>query len=66
MIPADIDLSLDDRFLVSCWGTGEMRQYDVTDPMDPGSSPALFHIGGIAPRKTDHPGGKAYRTAGRR
>jgi len=28
----DIDLSMDDRFLyVACWGTGEMRQYDVTD-----------------------------------
>jgi hypothetical protein len=26
----DIDLSMDDRFLyVACWGTGEMRQYDV-------------------------------------
>ena len=26
----DIDLSLDDRFLyVSCWGTGELLQYDV-------------------------------------
>ena len=37
----DIDLSLDDRFLyVSCWGTGEMRQYDVSDPMNP-SSPGL-------------------------
>ncbi len=29
----DIDLSLDDRFLyVACWGTGEMRQYDVSEP----------------------------------
>ena len=29
----DIDLSMDDRFLyVACWGTGEMRQYDVSDP----------------------------------
>ena len=29
----DIDLSLDDKFLyVACWGTGEMRQYDVADP----------------------------------
>ena len=27
----DINLSLDDRFLyVSCWGTGELRQYDVS------------------------------------
>ena len=32
----DIDLSMDDRFLyVACWGTGEMRQYDVTDPRKP-------------------------------
>ena len=30
----DIELSVDDRFLyVSCWGTGEMRQYDVSDPV---------------------------------
>ena len=29
----DIDLSLDDRFLyASCWGTGEIRQYDVSRP----------------------------------
>ena len=34
----DINLSLDDRFLyVSCWGTGELRQYDVTDPFTPGA-----------------------------
>jgi len=32
----DINLSVDDRFLyVSCWGTGELRQYDVTDPFAP-------------------------------
>ena len=32
----DIELSLDDRFLyVSCWGTGEFRQYDVSDPLQP-------------------------------
>ena len=30
---SDIELSLDDKFLyVSCWGTGELRQYDVSDP----------------------------------
>src|ERR671918_2199871 len=33
---SDINLSLDDRFLyVSCWGTGELRQYDVSDPFEP-------------------------------
>ncbi len=32
----DINLSMDDRFLyVSCWGSGEMRQYDVSDPTNP-------------------------------
>ena len=32
----DINLSLDDRFLyVSCRGTGELRQYDVSDPFEP-------------------------------
>src|SRR6516225_8737205 len=32
----DINLSLDDRFLyVSCWGTGELRAYDVSDPNHP-------------------------------
>ena len=55
----DIDLSLDDRFLyVSCWGTGEMRQYDVTDPRKPKLAGSV-HIGGIA-RRTPHPNGKAF------
>ena len=55
----DIDLSLDDRFLyVSCWGTGEMRQYDVSDPMHPTLADSV-HIGGIT-RKTPHPSGAAY------
>ena len=32
----DIDLSVDDRFLyVSCWGTGELKQFDVSDPFNP-------------------------------
>ncbi len=50
----DIDLSLDDRFLyASCWGTGEMRQYDVSDPHNPKQVGSL-HIGGIA-RHAPHP-----------
>jgi selenium-binding protein 1 len=50
----DIDLSLDDRFLyVSCWGTGEMRQYDVSDPFNPRLAGSV-HIGGIV-RQTAHP-----------
>jgi selenium-binding protein 1 len=50
----DINLSLDDRRLyVSCWGTGELRQYDVSDPFEPvliGSA----RVGGIVDR-TPHP-----------
>jgi methanethiol oxidase len=50
----DIDLSLDDRFLyASCWGTGEMRQYDVSDPFAP-KLVGSVHIGGIA-RRAPHP-----------
>ncbi|MBX6332049.1 MAG: selenium-binding family protein [Gemmatimonadaceae bacterium] len=50
----DIDLSIDDRFLyVSCWGTGEMRQYDVRDPFHPKLTGSV-HLGGIV-RHTAHP-----------
>ncbi len=50
----DINLSLDDRFLyVSCWGTGEFQQYDVSDPMKPKLTGSV-HLGGIT-RKAQHP-----------
>lgn len=50
----DIALSLDDRFLyVSCWGTGEMHQYDVSDPFNPKLT-GKVEIGGVA-RKKGHP-----------
>ena len=50
----DINLSLDDRYLyVSCWGTGELRQYDVSDPFNPVLSGSA-KIGGIVAR-TAHP-----------
>jgi len=50
----DIDLSVDDRFLyVSCWGTGEMRQYDVTDPFAPRLAGSV-QLGGIV-RRAAHP-----------
>ena len=56
---SDIDLSLDDRFLyVACWGTGELRQYDVSDPMKPQLAGSL-HAGGIV-RKTALPDGEAF------
>ena len=53
-IITDINLSLDDRFLyVSCWGTGEFRQYDVSDPFNPKLT-ATVNLGGII-RKAGHP-----------
>jgi len=50
----DINLSLDDRFLyVSCWGTGEFIQYDVSDPVNPKKTGSV-HLGGIV-RRAAHP-----------
>lgn len=50
----DIDLSVDDQMLyVSCWGTGELQQYDVSDPAAPVKVGSL-HLGGIV-RRAPHP-----------
>jgi selenium-binding protein 1 len=50
----DINLSLDDRFLyVSCWGTGEFLQYDVSDPFNPKQTGSV-RLGGIV-GKSAHP-----------
>ena len=50
----DINLSLDDRFLyVSCWGTGQFLQYDVSDPFKPRLTGSV-HLGGIV-RRAAHP-----------
>jgi len=50
----NLTLSLDDRHLyVSCWGTGELRQYDVTNPFDPRLT-ASVRLGGIG-RRHPHP-----------
>jgi methanethiol oxidase len=50
----DLNLSLDDSTLyVSCWGTGEMKQFDVTDPFNPVETGSI-RIGGIVGR-TPHP-----------
>lgn len=52
----DIDLSMDDRFLyVACWGTGDMHQYDVSDPFSPKLT-GKVRIGGIVAR-AGHPSG---------
>ena len=50
----DIDLSVDDHWLyVSCWGTGELKQYDVSDPLHPRET-ASVRLGGIV-RREPHP-----------
>jgi methanethiol oxidase len=50
----DIDLSVDDQWLyVSCWGTGELKQYDVSDPHHPREAGSV-RIGGIVHREP-HP-----------
>jgi selenium-binding protein 1 len=51
---SDLNLSLDDCFLyVSCWGTGEFRQYDVRDPFQPVLTGSV-RLGGIVER-APHP-----------
>jgi hypothetical protein len=50
----DINLSVDDRYLyASNWGTGEVQQYDVSDPFHPKLTSSV-HIGGII-RRAAHP-----------
>jgi methanethiol oxidase len=50
----DIALSVDDRSLyVSCWGTGELKRYDVSDPHNPKETGSV-HLGGIV-RGAGHP-----------
>jgi selenium-binding protein 1 len=59
----DIDLSVDDRMLyVSCWGTGELKQYDVSDPAHPREIGSV-HLGGVV-RRTAHPAAPGKALAG--
>jgi selenium-binding protein 1 len=59
----DINLSLDDRFLyVSCWGTGEFRQYDVRDPFHPRLAGSVW-LGGMV-RREPHPSQPKVRLNG--
>jgi selenium-binding protein 1 len=54
----DIDLSMDDRLLyVACWGTGDLHQYDVSDPFAPKLT-GKVRIGGIVSRATHPANGK--------
>jgi selenium-binding protein 1 len=60
---SDINLSLDDRTLyVSCWGTGELRQYDVSDPFNPKLTGSV-KIGGIV-RRAAHPSNETQAVNG--
>jgi selenium-binding protein 1 len=60
---SDIDLTVDDRFLyVSCWGTGELKQFDVTDPFHPVQTGSV-RLGGVAGRVA-HPSFPDERLAG--
>jgi methanethiol oxidase len=59
----DIDLSVDDKFLyVSCWGTGDLLQYDVSDPFAPKLAGKL-RIGGMVSR-APHPSGSTPLNGG--
>src|SRR3954468_3116912 len=50
----DIALSVDDRSLyVSCWGTGELKRFDVSDPRNPRETGSM-RLGGIVGR-APHP-----------
>lgn len=53
-IITDIDLSVDDNLLyVACWGTGELKQYDVSNPAHPVQVGSV-RLGGVVDR-TPHP-----------
>jgi methanethiol oxidase len=50
----DIDLTVDDRdLIVSCWGTGELKRFDVSDPANPRETGSV-RLGGIVERAA-HP-----------
>ena len=59
----DINLSVDDKFLyVSCWGIGELKQYDVSDPAHPREVGSV-RLGGITGRVA-HPAAPGEPLAG--
>jgi selenium-binding protein 1 len=56
----DIALSVDDRDLyVSCWGTGELKRFDVSDPRKPARDGSV-QLGGIV-REASHPAAGALQ-----
>lgn len=51
----DIALSVDDQALyVSCWGTGELKRFDVSNPRAPRET-ASVKLGGIGAKPGSHP-----------
>ena len=55
---------MDDKFLyVACWGTGDLQQYDVSDPFNPKLT-GKVRIGGIVSQ--GHPSRRQERRAERR
>ena len=59
----DIDLAVDDQMLyVSCYGTGDLKQYDVSDPAHPREVSSV-RLGGIVSR-APHPAAPEQRLAG--
>jgi selenium-binding protein 1 len=60
---SDIELSVDDRWLyVSCYGTGELKQFDVGDIFHPREAGAV-KLGGIV-RRQPHPAAPNLRLGG--
>jgi selenium-binding protein 1 len=56
----DIALSVDDStLLVSCWGTGELKRFDVRDPRNPRETGSV-RLGGIVERAA-HPAAGALK-----
>jgi selenium-binding protein 1 len=54
----DISLTVDDKtLLVSCWGTGELKRYDVSDPFHPRETGSV-RLGGIVERAPHPSAGK--------
>ncbi len=59
----DIELSVDDQVLyVSCWGTGELKQFDVSDPRNP-KEVGSVRLGGIV-GQAPHPASAQPLTGG--
>jgi methanethiol oxidase len=56
----DIALSVDDRDLyVSCWGTGELKRFDVSDPRNPRETGSV-RLGGVV-GEAPHPAAGALQ-----